>query len=108
MQRNTIRVSVRGGDNRISENMLRNVLNSQSDGCECENEGMRNVRDTNHSYCEYPSLAMVYAPYQKWHQLYDMDTALMCGTLFQELNKPFEGARGGCSGSGRGGKGYGM
>ncbi len=35
-------------------------------------------------------LAMVYAPCQGFHSLYDPDTALMRGTLFSELDLPLE------------------
>ena len=35
-------------------------------------------------------LAMVYAPMQCFRMLYDHPTALMRGTLFEELDKPFE------------------
>lgn len=34
-------------------------------------------------------LAMVYAPRQKWRGAYSPDEALMRGTLFSELDKPF-------------------
>ena len=37
-----------------------------------------------------PQLAMVYAPYQKWRMLYSPDSALIRGTLFEELDKPLE------------------
>lgn len=48
--------------------------------------------------CEYPSLAMVYLPYQKWQDLYNPNDALANGTLFVELDKPFTaGKRGGRS-----------
>ncbi len=104
MQRNMIRVSVRGGDGRISENMLKNVLRDTADGCVCENEGRYGNSCPYTAHHEYPSLAMVYAPYQRWHKLYDIESALSCGTLFQELNKPFEGGRG----NGKGGKCCGM
>lgn len=39
------------------------------------------------------SLAMVYSPKQEFCNLYDEDTALFMGTLFSELNLPFEGSR---------------
>ena len=38
-----------------------------------------------------PALAMVYSPEQAWRCLYTPDQALEAGTLFDELNKPFEG-----------------
>lgn len=46
----------------------------------------------------YP-LAMVYSPLQKFHELYEIDVALSRGTLFSELDLPFEGGKmnkGGC------------
>ena len=45
----------------------------------------------------YP-LAMAYSPYQNWHQLYTPEIALEKGTLFSELDMPFETAncRRGC------------
>ena len=48
----------------------------------------------------YP-LAMVYAPCQAFRNLYDLDTALVRGTLFSELDLPIEtaggvGRNGGC------------
>jgi hypothetical protein len=42
-------------------------------------------------------LAMVYSPYQIWRNAYAPDVALKRGTLFAELDLPFEGAgEGGC------------
>ena len=38
----------------------------------------------------FPSLAMVYAPCQCFHKLYERDEALSRGTLFRELDKPLE------------------
>ena len=38
-----------------------------------------------------PSLAMVYCPRQTFGNLYEPDVALSRGTLFSELNLPFEG-----------------
>lgn len=40
--------------------------------------------------CSYPSLAMVYAPYQEFRMLYGHEEALSRGTLFRELDKPLE------------------
>ena len=44
------------------------------------------------------SLAMVYSPYQHWRNLYDEVDGFARGTIFRELDKPFEayGNRGGC------------
>lgn len=44
-------------------------------------------------------LAMVYSPYQIWRDAYSPDVALKRGTLFAELDLPFEAAgscKGGC------------
>lgn len=43
----------------------------------------------------YP-LASVYSPLQEFRQLYDEEKALERGTLFAELDLPFEGEKGGC------------
>lgn len=41
-------------------------------------------------------LAMAYVPWQKWQNIFDADKGFHCGTIFQELHKPFEHAGGGC------------
>ncbi|MBQ7968326.1 MAG: spore coat associated protein CotJA [Clostridia bacterium] len=44
-------------------------------------------------------LGMVYSPYQNWQNLYPCDKGFTEGTIFMELNKPFEGyknGKGGC------------
>ena len=38
-------------------------------------------------------LAMAYVPWQYLTTLYEPDKALKVGTIFPELNKPFEGRR---------------
>ena len=40
-------------------------------------------------------LAMAYVPWQMWRKLYDEEKGFSCGTIFEELNKPFRGM-GGC------------
>jgi len=40
-------------------------------------------------------VAMAYVPWQEWHSLYNVEKGLHCGTIFEELHKPFRGA-GGC------------
>lgn len=47
----------------------------------------------NNQNSEYTSLAMTYVPWQKWKDLFDIEKALMCGTLFKSLYKPFGGAK---------------
>ena len=48
--------------------------------------------DSHHSWglVDYP-LAMVYSPVQKWRNIYDGETALVRGTIFEELDLPFMG-----------------
>ena len=41
-------------------------------------------------------LAMAYVPWQKWQNIFEADKGFHCGTIFQELHKPFEHAGGGC------------
>ncbi len=40
-------------------------------------------------------LAMAYAPYQYFREIYEPEKALSRGTLFAELDLPFEGYKGG-------------
>lgn len=42
------------------------------------------------------SLSMVYSPFQRFDDLYSPENALVRGTLFAELDLPFEGARRNC------------
>jgi hypothetical protein len=37
----------------------------------------------------YKSLAMVYSPVQEYRMIYDPEIALVNGTIFEELDKPF-------------------
>ncbi len=39
------------------------------------------------------AVAIGYVPWQNLHNLYEPDKALQVGTIFPELNKPFEGRR---------------
>lgn len=62
-------------------------------------QSCQNGQSRNADSCEYPSLAMVYLPYQNWQELYTPCEALTNGTLFKELNKPFTAGRRGGRGS---------
>lgn len=35
--------------------------------------------------------AMAYVPWQRWEGLYNLDVAILKGTLFEALDKPFLG-----------------
>lgn len=41
-------------------------------------------------------LAMAYVPWQMWRKIYDAEKALCQGTIFEELDKPFQGRGGIC------------
>lgn len=64
----------------------------------CRTESVSNVRGNENSNSERDedlvrdySLAMVYSPYQHWINIYDEETALTHGTIFEDLDKPFHG-----------------
>lgn len=40
-------------------------------------------------------LAMAYVPWQMWRDIFDAEKGFQCGTIFEELNKPFRGTGGG-------------
>ncbi|MGN0342585.1 MAG: spore coat associated protein CotJA [Roseburia sp.] len=40
---------------------------------------------------------MAYVPFQNFEKLYELDQGFERGTIFQELDKPFRGFKGGCS-----------
>lgn len=44
---------------------------------------------------EHMPIGMSYVPWQKWQYIYDAEKGFRCGTIFQELYKPFQ-AKGGC------------
>ena len=41
-------------------------------------------------------IAMAYVPWQDWCAIYDVRKGFHCGTIFEELNKPFKGIGGCC------------
>lgn len=41
-------------------------------------------------------IAMAYVPWQEWRNLYEVEKGFQCGTIFEELNKPFRGMGGCC------------
>lgn len=61
----------------------------------CNPDGGKGARPVN-----YYSLGMVYSPTQSWREVYDVDTALARGTMFRELDMPWEvpapTGKGGC------------
>ena len=45
--------------------------------------------------CKDQVVAMAYVPWQYFYKVYEPEKALMVGTIFPELNKPFFGRRAG-------------
>ena len=54
------------------------------------------VCQTEPAACSSHVLAMAYVPWQEWNSIYDSDKGFHCGTIFEDLYKPF-GRSGGCS-----------
>ena len=52
--------------------------------------------NNNHSHTNSQSdmaLAMAYVKLQNWQQIYPNDKAIIRGTIFEQLDKPFKGAK---------------
>ncbi len=69
------------------ENVRENVRETAGNRC-CPH------RECDLSHAQQLPLTMAYVPFQEWCNTYDTQTALRCGSLFPELNKPFMGSRG--------------
>ena len=54
------------------------------------------VKNCDFSAVDRFPLAMSYVPMQKFENLYNEEKALCRGTLFEDLDLPFKGERGGC------------
>ena len=67
---------------RLCDGSLRTPTQNGSDGC---------ANGIGWGLKEHP-LGMVYSPYQYFRQIYSPDTALTRGTIFTELDLPFEGS----------------
>lgn len=72
--------AVEGDAGMMMKNDNPRTKETQNNGCKSTGWGLY----------EYP-LAMAYAPYQNWRNIYKEDTALQRGTIFSELDLPFEG-----------------
>ena len=42
------------------------------------------------------AIAMAYVPWQEWRAIFEVEKGFQCGTIFEELNKPFQGMGGCC------------
>lgn len=59
------------------------------------NTNMANMPNNQSSPPFDKPIAMAYVPWQTFQSVYDVETALMVGTIFPELNKPFRNYTGG-------------
>jgi hypothetical protein len=84
---------------RISDGMLRQIIGDEK--LEAPSCNISKDRRKSWGLEGYP-LAMVYSPIQCFRDVYDIDTALMQGTVFSELDLPFMGASVGKGGNCRG------
>lgn len=73
--------------NRMSGNRINNNRVSGSRMCS-------NGCDVGTAPVDEMGPGMSYVPWQQWNEVYDLERAFNCGTIFPELNKPFVG-RGG-------------
>lgn len=94
---------------RSSDAVMRERRGGSRCGCQRQNaavpqmptlprEGRKGLNCRGEYAWEGVALAMVYSPYQHWQGVYDEDKGLSRGTIFAELDKPFEGSgsKGGC------------
>ena len=77
--------------------MIRDFLNTEDDGDFAEEAAVR-LRVPERPNCDLSSvdglpLGMTYAPMQVFRKLYDPQQALCRGTLFCELDLPFQGGK---------------
>ena len=97
---------VRTPRDRVDEDLLRRLFEEENSREVCCGTRAERRNDTGkgcgqkaHDMIEGNcSLAMVYAPRQIWRGIYDLDTAMTRGTMFKELDKPWEVSwgKGGC------------
>lgn len=62
---------------------------------ECRQPNDRRMNRSMDGLSQFP-IAMVYVPWQRFSQTYELSKGLCAGTIFPELNKPFCGKRGVC------------
>lgn len=70
---------------------------SQTGSCPLTPENVCERRMDHGDLADMP-LAMAYVPWQKWQNIYKAKKAFQRGTIFEELDKPFQGIGGCCNG----------
>ena len=59
----------------------------EMNSCPCHKDGC----DIGTDHVDKMNPAMAFVPWQKWQDVYDIDQAIGCGTIFKELYKPYVG-----------------
>lgn len=78
-----------GNCNRMMPNTGARVTSPQRD-CGCTNTE-KNGCNPGTEHVDHMAPGMCFVPWQKWHDIFDMEQALNCGTIFKELYKPYIG-----------------
>ena len=78
-----------------SRNSMGNRRAMEERPCECE-KPKHKACGCRYDALEDFALAMAYVPWQRWQNLFEPCKALECGTIFEDLSKPFYG-KGGCN-----------
>lgn len=68
-------------------------INTVNGNCPCNKDSSRSSGTMNipYKYHDNQVVAMAYVPWQRWDKTYEPCKALAIGTIFPDLNKPFEG-----------------
>lgn len=60
-------------------------------GCGCSMKRNNEGCDRGTEHVDHMTPGMCFVPWQKWQDVYDIDQAIGCGTIFKELYKPYVG-----------------
>ncbi len=74
-------------NDKINDGLLRQILGVDAAAPACS---IGTEKRKSWGLSGYP-LSMVYSPIQEFKDIYDMESALMQGTIFKELDLPFMG-----------------
>ncbi len=77
--------------NRSQTAQVRSQMAAQAMGDSCCGDNM-----SGHDKLSGLPIAMAYVPWQKWGDLFEAEKGFHCGTIFEELYKPFRGIGGSC------------
>ena len=86
MERNTMNHSIGNDNHRCGCNM---TYDNQGCGCNMKRNNEGCDRGTEH--VDHMAPGMCFVPWQKWQDVYNIDQAIGCVTIFKELYKPYVG-----------------